>query len=146
MVVHAKPSDRASWGFHGKEGWTIGPALEHYRCIQCYMPLTRSTINCDTLAFFPHNIPFPKVSTDDYLKQATQDIIQLLTHPIAQLPYLQVGDVTKNAILQIAQMLNRSIDQVVDLNNTTPYKTKLLPTNVPNHIEKLPRVQRTPLQ
>ena len=67
------------------------------------------------IRIFPHNIPFPKVSTDDYLKQATQDIIQLLTHPIAQLPYLQVRDVTKNAILQIAQMLNRSIDQVVGL-------------------------------
>ena len=32
VVVHAKPTDRATWPFHGKDGWTIGPALDHYRC------------------------------------------------------------------------------------------------------------------
>ena len=120
------------------------------------MLVTRSTINCDTLAFFPHNIPFPKVSTDDYLKQATQDIIQLLTHPIAQLPYLQVEDVTKNAMLEMAQVLNRSITNTIRLENPTTKKTSHpspdvvestppinnLPGNAFSNTKRLPRVQK----
>jgi len=38
-------------------------------------------------SFFPHDIPLPKVSTEDYLRQASSDIINLLTNPIAHLPY-----------------------------------------------------------
>ena len=158
IVVHAKPTDRASWGFHGRDGWTIGPSLEHYRCIKCFIPTTKSEINSDTLAFFPHEIPLPKVSAEDYLKQATQDIISLLTHPVTFLPNLKVGDTTKNALLEIAQILHRSITDIVPLH--LPIKKKNIPPSPPisknslnqkssktttpsnrNHV-RLPRVHR----
>ena len=139
VVVHAKPSDRASWGFHGRDGWTIGSSLEHYRCIKSYIPATKSEINCDTLAFFPHDIPIPKVSTEDYLKQATQDIITLLTHPVASLPSLQVGDVTKNALLDIAQIIKRSITNIVPLNSRNEKYQTPLPANIRRQINPLPR-------
>ena len=125
IVVHAKPTDRASWGFHGRDGWTIGPSLEHYRCIKCFIPTTKSEINSDTLAFFPHEIPLPQVSTEDYLKQATQDIISLLTNPISFLPSLKVGDTTKNAMLEIAQLLHRSITDIV------PFHLPINKKNIP---------------
>ena len=66
------------------------------------------------------------MSTEDYLKQATQDIISLLTHPVAFLPSLQVGDVTKNALLDIAQILHRSITDIVPLH--LPAGKKNIPT------------------
>ena len=97
VIVHAKPNNEDSWGFYCRHRWTIGPSFDHYRCIKCYIPTSRTEINYDTLAFFPNDIPFPKVSTEDYLKQATANIIQRLTNPITQLPYLQVGDNTNNA-------------------------------------------------
>jgi hypothetical protein len=38
LVVHLKPDQQASWAYHGKEGWYVGPAMEHYRCVKCYIP------------------------------------------------------------------------------------------------------------
>ena len=68
---------------------------------------------------YPNNaIPSSKVSTEDYLKHATANIIQLLTNPIAHLPYIQARDSTKNALLQIVDSLNRSITNIIDMNNT----------------------------
>jgi len=52
---------------------------EHrYRCVQCYIPTKRSVRNADTVTFFPHNIEFPKTTTLDYLKQASEDILHIL--------------------------------------------------------------------
>ena len=42
VLAHDKPTTRSSWALHGEYGWTIGPSLEHYRCIKCYFPKTRS--------------------------------------------------------------------------------------------------------
>ena len=32
-LVHEKPDQRALWDPHAAEGWYIGPAVEHYRCV-----------------------------------------------------------------------------------------------------------------
>ena len=85
---------------------------------------------------FPHLIPIPKVSTEDYLKQAAGDIIKLLTNPVAHLPYLEVGDDTQNALLIISEALKRSITNIIPL-STTEQSTKDLPANIP----RLPRVK-----
>ena len=37
VLVHTKANDRASWEYHGKEGFYVGPAPKHYRCISCWM-------------------------------------------------------------------------------------------------------------
>ena len=82
------------------------------------MPQMGEEINYNTLAFFLHSIHISKVSTEDYLRQSANVIINLFTNPIAHLPYLQVGDKTKNALLEIAKVLNRSISNIIDLNPT----------------------------
>ena len=33
VVVHSKPHKRQTWGYHGEDGFYVGPSLEHYRCI-----------------------------------------------------------------------------------------------------------------
>ena len=53
-VIHNRPSSRPSWGFHGEDAFYIGPALEHYRCVKCYVPKTRATRISDTVQFFPY--------------------------------------------------------------------------------------------
>ena len=30
IILHAKPGKRASWTFHGEQGYYIGPAINHY--------------------------------------------------------------------------------------------------------------------
>ena len=68
VLVHLKPDQRASWAYHGEDGWYVGPSLEHYRCVKCYMPATARVRDVDTLQFFPNKVPIPSTSTEDYLK------------------------------------------------------------------------------
>ena len=40
VIVYDKPVNRTSWGRYGTPGWYIGPSLDHYIFMQCYMPAT----------------------------------------------------------------------------------------------------------
>ena len=108
VVVHEKPSTRTSWGNRGVDGWYVGPSLHHYRCVRCFIPTTKAVRDADTVLFIPETIPYPEVSIEDHLKQATTDIIRILTNPpsTSTIPSLEIGDKTKNALLKIADILN----------------------------------------
>ena len=82
VLAHEAADQRPTWSPNGQDAWAIGPAPEHYRCIRCYFPKERSERNIKTATFYPNVIPYPKVDTNDFLKQATTDIIKLLTVPL----------------------------------------------------------------
>ena len=106
VVSHIDTSQRETWDLNGKVGWYIGPALNHYRCVTCYFPRTRTTRVCDMVTFLPHYIPFPNITTKDYLKQAAEDIITILTQPPSTTtPSLEAGDPVCLALHQIAEQL-----------------------------------------
>jgi hypothetical protein len=109
VVIHLKPDQHASSSYHGKEDWSVGPSMEHYRCVKCYIPTTARQRDVDTLQSFPKKIPFPSISTEDHLKQAASDILAILQKPPSSLPYLAYGDPTNNAIVQIATLLGRAV-------------------------------------
>jgi hypothetical protein len=88
VVIHLKPDQRASWSYHGEEGWYVGPSMEHYRCVKYYIPTTARERDVDTLQFFPKKIPFPSISTEDDLKQDASDILAILQKRPSSLPYL----------------------------------------------------------
>ena len=63
----------------------------------------------DTVTFSPKVVPFPKISTDDFLRQAATDIITILTEPPSSTyPTLEAGDSTHNTLLKIAETLKRA--------------------------------------
>jgi hypothetical protein len=125
VVVHLKPEQHASWAFHGEEGWYVGPSMEHYRCVKCFLPSSARERDIDTLQFFPKTGPFPNVSTEDYLKQAASDILSILQKSPSTLPYLAYRDATNNAIVHIATLLGRAAAPPVPPDVPTP------PTNLP---------------
>ena len=59
IIMHSKPDQRACWNYHGLEGFVVAPAPDHYRCLICYLPKTRSEVFADTVKFIPHYIPIP---------------------------------------------------------------------------------------
>ena len=74
--------------------------MKHYCCITAYFPRTQTTRICDTVTFFPHDVPFPRVTLKDHLQQAAEDITNILTNtPPSTVPTLQAGDPVKNALL-----------------------------------------------
>ena len=40
VIVHANPRKRASWDLNSVTGWCIGPSMNHYCCVKCYIPKT----------------------------------------------------------------------------------------------------------
>jgi hypothetical protein len=128
VLVHLKPNQRPSWAYHGTEGWYVGPSMEHYRCVKCYLPSSGRERDIDTLELFPKQIPFPQVTTNDYLQQAAADIISILTTKPSITPSLAYNDETKNALFKIAQLLGWSA----------------LPPTAPDIPSPLPRVPTLP--
>ena len=111
MVAHENPTHRKTWDVHGKDGWYVGPTLEHYRCVRVYLPETHQERICDTVKFIPDKILFPKVTTEDYLKTAVSDIITLLeTQTNLNLPN-NPGVELNSAIQKTAEILQREVEK-----------------------------------
>ena len=88
--------------------------MNHYRCVECYFPRTKTTRDYDTVTFFPTTIPFPEVKLQYYLRQATSDIISILTlSPSTTTPSLESGDPVWNTLVTLAIQLKR-IDHIPD--------------------------------
>ena len=70
MIAHNNPGNCTSWGHYGTQGWYIGISIDHYICMQCYMPATGNVKTIDTLQYIPKAFASPKTTTEDDLQQA----------------------------------------------------------------------------
>ena len=53
-------------------------------------------------------MPFSRVSLDEFLKQAVTNVITILTQPLPLVILsLKAGDVTQNALLDLAKVIKR---------------------------------------
>ena len=52
MLIFEGPKKMSSWGFHGVEGFSVGPAEKNYRCYTWWIPTTGSEQISDTVVFF----------------------------------------------------------------------------------------------
>ena len=64
VIVHDKPGNRTSWGHHGTPGWYIGPSLDNYIFMQCYMPATGIVHITGTLQYIPNSFAFREKTTE----------------------------------------------------------------------------------
>ena len=78
VVVHDKANKRGSWAYHGTLGFYVGPAMEHYRCMTCYMPKSRMERVADTIQFLPTKIPFPTLSLNEQLMYTLDKVASIL--------------------------------------------------------------------
>jgi hypothetical protein len=70
IIAHEKPHQRRTWAPHGKHGYSLGPAMHHYRCQNVYITSTVSERIVDTLDLFPRNSTMPQISSLDRLLMA----------------------------------------------------------------------------
>ena len=49
VLIHAKPRKRRSWDYRAKQGFYVGPALDHYRCYK----LVKSDTKQKVISTFP---------------------------------------------------------------------------------------------
>ena len=51
VLIHNKPYTRTSWAFCARDGFYVGPALQHYHFFQVVDTATKSTLISDTVEF-----------------------------------------------------------------------------------------------
>ena len=121
-VGHVKPDARKSWDFHGKPGFYVSPAMEHYRCWNLYLPETNTTCNFDTVSFHPHSFKMPAISSADAATHAARNLTHALLNPQPASPIADAGDPDLTALNQLADIFQRQIT------------AKLKPPPHPNHV------------
>eukprot|EP00804_Cyclotella_cryptica_P010878 CCRYP_008802-RA/>CCRYP_008802-RA protein AED:0.43 eAED:0.43 QI:0/-1/0/1/-1/1/1/0/164 len=67
VIIHNKVTTRKSWNFRGREGFSIGPALLHYRCFQVIDVSTKNLVISDTVEFHHSYLHQPTVTYEDRL-------------------------------------------------------------------------------
>jgi hypothetical protein len=101
IIAHKKPEKRRTCAPHGKHGYSLGPAMHHYRCQNVYISATSSERIVDTLEYFPQDFPVPKLSSIDRLIMAANDMSNALKNPHPELPLSHIGDDTIAAIITL---------------------------------------------
>ena len=75
--------------------------------MKCYLPITKTDVDTDTITFIPHVISIPEMKLEDFIRQAASDIITLLIYPPpTSAPSIAVGNSTRNGLLQLATLLH----------------------------------------
>jgi hypothetical protein len=111
IIAHEIPGKRRTWAARGKHGYSLGPAMHHYRCQNIYISATASERIVYTLEFFPHNYQMPKLSSTDRLTMADKDMTDTLQNPHPEVPFARVGDDTILALAGLAAIFKLKLRQ-----------------------------------
>ena len=117
IQVHEKPTQRATWGVHGVDGFYLGPALDHYRCWRTYITRTQSKRISDTIAWFPTRVRLPGTSKVEALTAAIRDVSTAITQVANaggrqhnRQPYTELHNSAVAALTDIANLLTPAND------------------------------------
>jgi hypothetical protein len=111
IIAHEKPGKRRTWAPHGQHGYSLGPAMHHYRCQNVYTSATASERIVYTLKFFPHNYQRPQLSSTYRLLMAAKDMTDALQNPHPEVPFTSVGDDTISALAALAAIFKIKLRQ-----------------------------------
>jgi hypothetical protein len=111
IIAHEKPGKRRTWAPHGQHGYSLGPAMHHYRCQNVYISSTASERIEDTLEFFPHNYQMPQLSSTDRLIMAAKDMTDALQNPHSDVPFAHVGDDIISTLAELATIFKLKLRQ-----------------------------------
>jgi hypothetical protein len=98
-------------GTHGQPGYSLGPAMHHYRCQHVYITSTASEHIVGILEFFPHNSPMPQLSSTDRVLMAAQDMTDALKHPHPDVTFATIGDETIMALTTLATLFKNKFQK-----------------------------------
>ncbi|KAL7482174.1 hypothetical protein ACHAW6_007869 [Cyclotella cf. meneghiniana] len=77
VMIHIKPNQRQTWGYHAIRAWYFAPALKHYRCIKAVTEAGAIRVS-DTFRFMHHSLPDQTITNTDRITKATQHLIRTL--------------------------------------------------------------------
>jgi hypothetical protein len=142
IIAHENPGKRRTWAPHGQNGYSLSPAMHHYRCQNVYITTTASESIVDTLELFPHNYQMPQLSSTDRLLMAAKDITEAFRNPHPDVPFASVGDDTIAALADLAAIFKLKLQQAPS------HATQALPPKVvqrPSHIPSSTQILSLPM-
>ena len=101
-MVHERVGQHMSWGDHGKEGWYIGPALQHYPNYNVYVKETNSERTSNTVEFFPSKLTMPATGPTEALIAATEELTDAIANPQHASPFLFHSNDKRTALAKVA--------------------------------------------
>jgi hypothetical protein len=110
-IAHDKPGKRRTWAPRGQHGYSLGPAMHHYRCQNVYISATTSERIVDTLEFCPHKSQMPQLSSTDRLLVAAKDMMDAFQNPHPEVPFARVRDDTISALAELATIFKLKLRQ-----------------------------------
>ena len=81
-MIHNTSNTRKYWDQRGREGFSVGPALQHYRCIQAIDGKTKELIITDTAEYLHRYLTQPHITAEDRMTH----VIQFLTAALKDVP------------------------------------------------------------
>ena len=113
-MIHNKPGNRKTWAYHGEEDFHVGPATDHYMCIQCYIPKIHSERVTDTATFIPSKIPIPSPYITYHAKATSEKLIHLLAHKKLTIgPSIKAT--RKDNLLNLARLIKKDLTPDIEL-------------------------------
>ena len=82
IMIHNTSNKRKSWDQRGRDGFSVGPALQHYRCIQEIDSKTKALIITDTSEYLHIDLTQPNITDEDRITHE----IQFLTVALKDVP------------------------------------------------------------
>jgi hypothetical protein len=111
IIAYKKPGKRRTWAPHGQHGYSLGPAMHHYRCQNVYISTMASNRIVDTLEFFPQNYQMPQLSSTGRFLMAAKDMTDAFQNPHPEVPFANVGDDTVKALADLAAIFKLKLQQ-----------------------------------
>jgi hypothetical protein len=78
VLFHAKSVTRWSWDYRAKQGFYVGPALDHYRCYKLVRLETKQKVISDTNDFRHTYLQIPVLLADDKITNGLQVMVGAL--------------------------------------------------------------------
>ena len=115
VLVHEAPKEQKSWDPHSIDGWYVGPAMKHYRCLRCYILTSNSEVIAETVDCFPKDVKLSSTYSRDSTTKAARDLIHAIKHPTSSSPTLQLGDETIRALERLATIFAMNLKAIASL-------------------------------
>ena len=74
-IVYEAPEGRRSWGTRGLDAWYCGPAMDHYRNCEFYVPATRAYRTSASFDLFPQHCQLPTLNECEHAEEVMDELI-----------------------------------------------------------------------
>ena len=85
IMIHNTSNTRKYWDQRGREGFSVGPDLQHYRYIQAIDGKTKALIITDTAKYFHRYLTQPHITAEEIMTHAIQFLTAELKDVLASI-------------------------------------------------------------